>query len=58
MPITKHYMGYYSPDEYTYECDECGCTVEEDDLIQANDKIYCQSCFKEKKKEEEVEEDE
>lgn len=47
MPITKHYMGYYSPDEYTYECDSCGHTIEEDDIIEINGEVFCKDCAKE-----------
>lgn len=48
MPITKHYMGYYSPDEYTYECDACGHTIEEDDVIEIKGEVFCKDCAKER----------
>ena len=39
-------MGYYSPDEYTYECDKCGLTLEEDECIKIKDEVYCKHCRK------------
>lgn len=53
MPIKKHYMGYYSPDEYTYECDKCGQTIEEDEVIEIKGEVYCKHCAKEMEEDDE-----
>lgn len=45
MGIKRIKYDYYSPDEFEYECDICGKSVEEDDVTMVKNDVYCPRCL-------------
>lgn len=53
MGIKRIKYDYYSPDEFEYECDICGKSVEEDDVTMIKEDVYCPHCLKSYEEEQE-----
>jgi len=40
-------LGGWLPDDPVFTCDECGCTIEEDEVEDIAGRMLCPSCLKE-----------